>query len=588
MKTEWDLSYLHVNFDEERNNANKSTNNFVSNWKHRDDYLESPEILKQALIEYEDWFNNYKESNEAAYYWLKQQKNSEDTTVTAKANSINNFTEKLYDKMRFFELNIAKIPPEKQQSFLNYGGLENYKHYLEKTFEDSKYLLSEKEEKIVDLKERSSHQSWADLTERLLLSEEREVDLGQGNLEKKTYPDLLTLMKSKDKNIRYQAKEKFEDILEKHSIVAEVEINAILRNKLVDDELRGFSRFDKERHVSDDIDSEVVDTLIDAVTERFDITKKYYGLKSKLLGLEKLDYSERAIDYGEINSSYDYETSVNLVKNSLIKLDSEFGKIFSKFVDTGKIDVFPEKGKNGGAFCVNFTPNKPTYILLNHTNTLNDVSTIAHETGHGINSELMKKQTPLNFGTPKSTAEVASTFMEDFALDEVLKNSNDEERLAILMQKLEGDLSSVQRQVAFYNFEKDLHQAFKEESYLDKSRIGEMFKKNLSQYMGDSVDCSSADNWWMYVGHFRSPFYVYSYASGVLISKSMQEKVKENPEFIGNVKQFLSAGTSKSPKDLFLDMGIDITKKEFWNKGLDGLEKKLNEAEELARKLGKI
>ncbi|MDP3966052.1 MAG: M3 family oligoendopeptidase [archaeon] len=588
MKTEWDLKDLEVNFNEERKNYQSETEKFASKWKNRKDYLEKPEILKEALEEYEKLLTDYQETNEEAYYWLKEKKDSGDTDVTSKFRGVEKFSQKMNDEIRFFGLKVAKISKKNQTKFLGYPGLNEYKHYLEGSFNEAKYLLSEKEEKIIDLKSRSAHSAWEDMTDKLLLSEERKTLLEDGSYGKKTYPDLLNLMKSKNKKVRENAKMNFEYILDRHGISVEAEINAILRNKEIDDELRGFKRPDSERHLDDDLESEVVDALIKSVTKRFEISHKYYELKSKLLGVPKLDYSERAMNYGEIKSDYNYENSVKLVKKVLGNLDSEFGEIFSNFVETGKIDAFPKKGKDGGAFCVHFTKNKPVYILLNHAGSLDDVTTIAHETGHGINNELMKKQNSLNFGTPLSTAEVASTFMEDFVLEELTKEARDEEKLAILMEKLDRDISTIQRQVAFYNFEKELHKTFREKSYLSKEEIGELFKSNLSKYMGSSVDCSKADNWWMYVGHFRRPFYVYSYASGLLISKTMQEKVKENPEFVGKVKDFLSSGESKSPKKLFLDMGIDITKEDFWNKGLDGLEKILVQTEALAKKLGKI
>lgn len=588
MKTEWDLSYLETDFKEERKENESATKKFSSKWKNRKDYLEKPEILLEALDDYEKLITDYGAPNEMCYYWLKKRKDFGDTEITSKYKDFEKFENKLKDETRFFNLEIAKISLENQEKFLNYVGLNKYKHFLERTFEANKYLLSEKEEKIMNLKSTPAHSDWENLTDRLLLSEEREILIEGGSLEKKTYPDLISLMKSKNQEIRYSAKEAFNSILERHAISVEAEINAILRNKEINDELRGYPRPDSARHFGDDMNTEVVDTLVETVTERFNISQKYYKLKARLMGLEKLDYSERGVDYGKIESNYDYENSVNLVQKVLKRLDSEFAEIFSNFSENGQIDVFPKKGKDGGAFCVGFSKNKPIHILLNHSNTLRDVTTIAHEVGHGINDEFMKIQNSLNYGTPMATAEVASTFMEDFVLEELLNKANEEERLAILMQKLDGDISTIQRQIAFYNFEKDLHENFRKESYLSKEKIGELFKNNLSKYMGDSIDCSNADNWWMYVGHFRKPFYVYSYASGLLISKSMQQKVKENPKFVENVKNFLAAGTSKSPKNLFLDMGIDISKKEFWNKGLDNLEQKLIEAENLAKKLGKI
>lgn len=271
-------------------------------------------------------------------------------------------------------------------------------------------------------------------------------------------------------------------------------------------------------------------------------------------------------------------------------LDSDFSAIFNSFVENGHFDVYPRKGKGSGAFCAHHLISQPTYILLNHTGTLNDVLTMAHELGHGINNELIRKtQNALNFGTPTSTAEVASTFMEDFVLQDILKKAGDEIRLAIMAKKLNDDVSSIFRQVACYRFEQELHQEFRQKGYLSKQEIGALFQKHMAAYMGGHVEQSpGSGNWWIYWNHIRYFFYVYSYASGLLISKSLQNSVKKDPGFIGKVKGFLSAGLSDSPRNIFGKLGVDIADKGFWSRGLDEVEGLLQETEGLARKLGKI
>src|SRR5690606_849414 len=213
----------------------------------------------------------------------------------------------------------------------------------------------------------------------------------------------------------------------------------------------------------------------------------------------------------------------------------------------------------------------------------------AHEVGHGIHFQLSKAQNSLNFGATLSTAEVASTFMEDFVLEEILRDADDELKLNILMMKLNDDTSTILRQVAIYNFERDLHEEFNKNGYLSKEEIGGLFLKNMAAYMGDSVKLNrGSENWWIYVSHIRNFFYVFSYANGLLISKSLQESVKEDPKFISKVKEFFKSGKSESTKDIFMKLGIDISDKEFWNNGLERIENLLSETENLAMRLGKI
>ena len=157
------------------------------------------------------------------------------------------------------------------------------------------------------------------------------------------------------------------------------------------------------------------------------------------------------------------------------------------------------------------------------------------------------------------------------------------------MTKLNSDVSTVFRQVACYKFEQDLHKDFREKGYLSKEEIGSLFQKNMAAYMGDAVEQSEgSENWWVYWSHIRRFFYVYSYASGLLISKSLQKSVRDNPEFINEVKEFLSTGLSDSPNNIFEKCRIDIADKSFWNTGINEVEELLDETEKLAKKLGKV
>ena len=179
--------------------------------------------------------------------------------------------------------------------------------------------------------------------------------------------------------------------------------------------------------------------------------------------------------------------------------------------------------------------------------------------------------------------------MEDFVLQELLHEADDELRLSLLMMKVGDDISGIMRQVACYRFEKTLHQEFRKKSHLTKEEIGAIFRNNMEAYMGPGVEQSpGSENWWVFWSHIRSFFYVYSYASGLLISKSLQRSVRADPKFIEKVKEFLSAGTSDSPLNIFKKLGIDITDEKFWDLGLQEIEQTLSETEALAKKLGKI
>lgn len=592
IKTEWDfLPLLEKDFEKERKEIEQAHLDFNKKWFGNKDYLEKLEVLKEALNDYESLVRNFSGAgNQGYYYELRQYQNENDIESRSKSGQISDFINEMKKKKIFFVLSLSKIPKDKQEEILKSELLKEYKNFLRNIFENSKYYLEENEENILSLKSNPSYELWTKMTSSLLSKETREVlDESLGKVEK-NYTEMISLMQSPKQEVRDSSAKALNEILDKYVEVAEFELNAILEDKKINDNLRGFSRPDESRHKADLIETEIVDSLVESVSSKgFEISKKFYELKSKLLGLKKLNYYERAAEYGKIKKDFSYKEAAELVRKVLYKLDKKFGDIFEMYLKKGQIDTFPRKGKRGGACCTHHRIKDPTYILLNHTDSLRDVTVIAHEVGHGINNELMKeKQNSLYFGTPKSTAEVASTFMEDFVLAELLKEVTDEEKLIILLRKLEDDVSSIMRQIGLYNFEMEIHNKYRKENYLSKEKIGEIFRKNMENYMGEFVDCSKAENWWVYWPHIRYYFYVYSYSSGLLISKAMQKRVKENPEFIEKVKVFLSAGTSKSPKEIFLDLGIDISKKEFWEKGLQEVEDLLKETEKLAIKLGKI
>ena len=569
----------------------KRSYEFINKWKDRKDYLREPAILKKALDEYEEWKRSCgSEGDEGYYFWLRTTQDQNDPKLKARFNKIEHLGKKIENDIQFFHLRIAKIPEKRQKRFLEYSGLKQYRHALERIFAESKYLLSEPEERIMNLKSTTSYSNWVKMTSSFLAKEKRKVILENSKSDSKNFSEIISLMNNRKKTVRDSAAKAFNHILLKNAGVAEAEINSVLANKKVDDELRSISRPDLSRHISDDIDSEVVDALIKTVSQRFDIASGYYGLKARLLNVRRLKYHERNVEYGSVIGKYTYDESIRLVRKVFRRLDTKFADILDMFIRNGHFDVYPRKGKTSGAFCAHHLISQPTYILLNHTNRLNDVLTLAHELGHGINNELIRAgQNALNFGTPLSTAEVASTFMEDFVLQDILKSADEELRLSIMMMRLNDEVSTIFRQVACYRFEQELHQEFRRKGYLSQEDIGQLFRKHMASYMGKSVEQSpGSENWWVYWSHIRSFFYVYSYASGLLISKSLQNSVKADPKFIGKVKEFLSAGLSDSPKNIFYKLGIDIGDKRFWDKGIAEVESLLEETTRLAGRLGKL
>lgn len=593
--TTWNLKTLFASDDDPaiaagREAVEKANKKFVSKWSKTSEYLVDAKILRKALDDYEKLLRNFgTDGNEGYYFWLRSQQDQNDQAIKAKFAKVLDFSTKLHNELQFFELRLSKITKQKQKEFLKDPELKPYKHFLEKIFRQADYVLSEEEEKIMNMKADPAHMKWEQMLSGFLSKQEREVVTESGKKEKQSFEQLISLVNSKNKKVRDGAAKAVNEIFAQLADAAEAEINAILVNKKIDDDIRKMPRADFSRHLADDMESEVVDALVDTVSQRYKIAQKYYQFKAKLMGVPKLEYHERSVPFGKVDKTYSYEDGSALVHKVFTDLDQQFADIFESFLQNGQIDVYPKKGKRGGAFCVYWQVDQPTYVMLNYTDKLRDVETLAHEMGHAINDELMKKQNALNFGTPTSTAEVASTFMEDFVLQEILKTADEETKFGLMISKLDTEIATIFRQIACYQFEAELHQQFREKGYLSHQEIGKIFQKHMAAYMGPGVEQSAgSENWWIYWSHIRTFFYVYSYASGLLISKSMQNAVKHDPRFIGKVKEFLASGTSASPKDIFKNLGIDITDTAFWNNGLDEVENLLKETQKSAKKLGKI
>jgi oligoendopeptidase F len=593
---QWNLSSLATNDNDEklvqrRNDSQDAINSFVSKWQKDDSYLVEASKLAAALADYETILHNHGINGwEWYYYNLRSAQDQLDPQLKALTRKAIEASDKQFNQILFFFNNLKKISVEKQTEFLNSAALAPYRHFLEREFAAIPHLLSLEEERLLNLVSQPAHGAWVNMVSSFLSREVHHTLHDDGQIKAAAMPTILSLTSSRKPEVRTMAAELVNQLMTKYADTATEELNAILYYKKITDELRRYDRPDTERHISDDIDSEVVDSLTNAVAGQFQLAQDYYKLKAELFHVDKLAYHERNVPYGELSQEYDFNQAYSLVEHTLSDLDAEFGHIFTQFLHQGQFDVFPRPGKVGGAFCAHNLVTQPTFILLNHTNRLQDVLTLAHEMGHGLHNEMARKnQTALNFGTSLATAEVASTFMEDFVIDKLLENTNKTTQLELLMMKLNDDISSIFRQVACYRFEQALHQQFRQQGYLSTEEIGKLFQVHMSAYMGSFVEQSEgSQNWWVYWSHIRNFFYVYSYASGLLISKSLQSLVRKDPKNIQKVKDFMSAGQADSPRKIFMDIGIDIQQPQFWQQGLLEVQSLLNQAKMSAIELNLI
>jgi oligoendopeptidase F len=320
------------------------------------------------------------------------------------------------------------------------------------------------------------------------------------------------------------------------------------------------------------------------VTEGFHVSHRFYSAKAKMLGQKTLRYFDRNASIGKTKRKFSFEEAVSIVTKAFDKFNPIYGDIFRKFVANGQLDAYPELGKTGGAYCSG-RHGIPTYVLLNHNNDLNSVLTLAHEMGHAIHTELSQKnQSPLYRSYTTVTAETASTLFENFVFDEILPYLSEKEKVIALHDQSLNHIQSIHRQIACFNFEMDLHKGVREKGSLAKGEIAALMNKHMSAYLGPKFKMTDVDGYFFVTwSHIRRFFYVYSYAFGQLVSSALYAMYRENPKFESKIRQFLSAGGSASPEDIFKNIGIDVRNPQFFKKGLEKIEEDVKRLEILIK-----
>jgi oligoendopeptidase F len=353
---------------------------------------------------------------------------------------------------------------------------------------------------------------------------------------------------------------------------SESELNAVVTNKKISDKLRGFRTPYESTVKTYENDLKTVKDLVSEVTKNFHIAHRFFKIKSEMLGEARLSYADRAARVGEALVRMPFEQAVDKVIRSFREAHREFGDHIEEMFINGEVDVFPKKGKSSGAFCSS-SSTLPTFVLLNHVDDFRSLTTLAHEMGHALHSKYAQKQRPIYEDYTISVAEVASTFFENLVFESAMEEVGEKERMVLLHDKINDDISTIFRQIACFNFEAKLHETIRKEGFLPKEKIAEMMNNHMKSYLGPRFDLEASDgyffvNW----SHIRSFFYVYSYAFGQLVSDALYEMYREDKGNIKKVIKFMEAGGSESPENIFRSVGINPDKR-FFEKGLKKIQK---------------
>jgi oligoendopeptidase F len=489
----------------------------------------------------------------------------------------------------FFELEWAELDDARVEQLLAGEGLEFCGHYLRNVRRYREHLLSEPEEKILAEKSLTGAGAWTRLFEELTSAIEVELPEQEEKLALDVALSRLSLPEREQRRATAQAvSESLAPGLRTRAFL----FNTLLADKGVDDRLRSYPHWLAARNLANEASDESVQALIAAVRARYEIPRRWYRLKAKLLGVERLADYDRIASVSEDEASFPFARAREIVLNCYSSFSGELGDVARRFFEEQRIDAPVRAAKRGGAFCASAVPSVEPYVLLNYTSRRRDVLTLAHELGHGVHFSLAARQGIFHQSTPLTLAETASVFGETIVFSRLLaEDSSPQSRLALLAENLEDTIATVFRQVAMNRFEDLVHTARREEGELSVERFGELWFESQSELLGDSVELTDGyRSWWSYIPHFiGSPGYVYAYAYGQLLALSVYERYEElGAEMVPRYLEMLAAGGSKSPEELGQIVGIDLADPGFWDAGLDLVERQLGEAEAAAEASGRL
>ena len=493
----------------------------------------------------------------------------------------------------FFELEWAALTDERAEQLLAREGLDFCAHHLRNVRRYREHLLSEPEEKILSEKSLTGAGAWTRLFEELTSAIEVELPGAGGEDSEMVALDVaLSQLALADRERRRTAAEAVTVALAPGLRTRAFLFNTLLADKGVDDRLRSYPHWLAARNLANEASDQSVQALIDAVRGRYEIPRRWYRLKARLLGVERLADYDRMASVTEDEASFSYAQAREIVLDCYSSFSPELGDVARAFFEQRRIDAPVRPAKRGGAFCASAVPTVEPYVLLNFTSRRRDVLTLAHELGHGVHFALAARQGIFHQSTPLTLAETASVFGETIVFERLLsEDSSPASRLALLAENLEDTIATVFRQVAMNRFEDFVHTARREEGELSVERFGELWADSQHELLGDSVEVTEGyRSWWSYIPHFiGTPGYVYAYAYGQLLALSVYERYEQlGAELVPQYLELLAAGGSKSPEELGQIVGIDLADPGFWDAGLDLVERQLQQAEAAAEASGRL
>jgi oligoendopeptidase F len=459
--------------------------------------------------------------------------------------------------------------------------LAGYRHFLEKARRYRPHLLTEPEERILAEKSVTGKSAWTRFFDETLGA--ARFDLGG---EKVPLTRVLNRLYSAEREDRRTAAAAVTAGLGEIGRTTTYVFNNLLADKASDDHLRHYPTWISARNLSNEVDDATVAALVAAVTSRYDVVARYYGLKRRLLGLDRLYDYDRYAPLPAADRAYSWEEGREIVLGAYAAFHPQMAEIAARFFDERWIDAAIRPGKRSGAFSAGTVPSVHPYVLVNYEARPRDVMTVAHELGHGVHQYLSRGRGMLQMHTPLTTAETASVFGEMLVFQAMTAAESDPAVvLAMLTSKIEDSFATVFRQVSMNRFEDAIHTTRREQGELTTERFGELWLQTQRAMFEGSVELTQDyGRWWSYVHHFTSvPGYVYAYAFGELLVLALYARYLEvGPAFAEDYLAMLAAGGSDWPQEIVRPLGVDLEEPGFWDKGLGILDGMVSRAERLA------
>ncbi|MCW3043573.1 MAG: family oligoendopeptidase [Actinobacteria bacterium] len=487
----------------------------------------------------------------------------------------------------FFALEWVAVDDAKAEELLADPAVAAQRHFLAASRRYRPHLLSEPEETLMAEKAMTSSSAWSRLFTELTSALKIRID---PDAEPVSLEEALSKLQQPDRELRRRTAEALTEALQSELRTRSFIFNTLLLDKATEDHRRGYPSWIASRNLSNEASDASVQALVDAVIARYDIPQRYYRLKAKLLGLDRLADYDRMAPILATSTPTSWDEAKYIVLDAYSSFSPVTGAIVSDFFERRWIDAAVRPNKQSGAFCATTIPDVHPYVLLSFTGERRSVLTLAHELGHGVHGVLAGEQGLFNAQTPLTLAETASVFGEALTFQRLLAAEDDpNRRLELLVGRLEDAIATTFRQVAMNRFEDGIHNG-RRKGELAPDRFNELWMDVQRAMLGDAVDIT--DNykiWWSYIPHFvGAPGYVYAYAFGYLFSLAIFRRYeKEGPAIVGPYLDLLRAGGSDTPEVLAKIVGLDLADPGFWAEGLEAVDQLLAEAEALAEKTGR-